>query len=28
MQASGAVNWTLSLPGCNASGTVTWNATN
>jgi hypothetical protein len=26
-QASGTVNWTLSLPGCNASGTFTWNAT-
>ena len=26
-QASGTVNWTLSLPGCTASGTGTWSAT-
>jgi hypothetical protein len=26
-QASGSLSWTLSLSGCNASGTLTWSAT-
>jgi uncharacterized protein (TIGR03437 family) len=25
-QVSGTINWTLSLPGCSGSGTVTWSA--
>jgi uncharacterized protein (TIGR03437 family) len=25
-QVNGTINWTLTLPGCSASGSVTWNA--